>query len=78
MAKRTSLLGSLLSFETFRIFSDALFASNAAVKYVKRQEALQEQIYALMDESRSEVSPEKYAENQQKIDALLTELERHK
>lgn len=78
MAKRTSLFGELFSFDTFKIFSDALFASGAAVKFVKRQAALQERIYALLDENRTEISPEKCAENQKQIDALLTELERHK
>lgn len=78
MAKRTSLFGELFSFDTFKIFSDALFASGAALKYVKRQAALQERIYALLDENRTEISPEKYAENQKQIEALFVELERHK
>lgn len=76
MAKRSSLFGSLFSFETFKIFSDAVFASGAALRYVKRREALHQQIGKLLDENIAGVSPEKHAENTKKIEALLAELRR--
>lgn len=76
MKKKPGLFGSLFSFDTFKIFSDALFASGEALRYAKRQEALHQQISALLTENIGGVSPEKHAENTKKIDVRLAELKR--
>ncbi|CAM8640725.1 hypothetical protein [Sphingobium cupriresistens] len=78
MKKKPGLFGTLFSFDTFRIFSDALFASGAALRYAKRQEVLHQQISVLLNENMGEVSPAKHEENIEKIRTLLAELEQLK
>jgi len=71
---KSSLFGSLFSFDTFNVFSDAIFATGEALRFAKRQCALQEQIGALLDENMAGVTPEKHKENTEKIQALLVKL----
>lgn len=72
---KPSLFGSLFSFDTFNVFSDALSATGEALRFVKRKCALQEQIGTLLEENMAGVTPEKHKENTEKIQALLVKLE---